>query len=114
MIYDLTNENRHITYTIGSNNMKNQVKNLTAMSKDFNKLTSDYDRFRFILDKPDYIMLMLDNDSTHAIYSSQATAGLTEKEIDSLPDLADFDSWLGNNEGLFIFLEAAGITVEGV
>ena len=113
MIYDLTNENRHITYTIGSNNMKNQVKNLTAMSKYFNKLTSDYDRFRFLLDNPDF-MLMLDNDSTHAIYSPQVTTGLTEKEFDSLPDLADFDYCLGNDGGVFILLRAVGIRAEGV
>lgn len=79
--------------------MKYDVK----LSKEFDRLSTDPERWEFVLNhKDEGIILNLDNDSTFIV-------------IKGLEDwYGDFDEYIGWSDGIFNLLEVIGIEAEGV
>ena len=91
--------------------MKNQVLKIIS---EFNALPDDIERYKFIK-RSLFLILILDNDGTWAILNGDVlTPNLTEDEIESLPELNNFDDFLGCSRGIFSLLKAVGIEAESV
>ena len=86
---------------------------LIKLAKEFNQLKSDESRYCFLLEHKGIFALRLDNDATYTTFSSGTFSNFPGNQIDSLPDLADFDHWLGSDAGVFILLDIIGIEADG-
>ena len=93
---------------------------LLKLIAKFNKLKSDKDRFRFLLEHKDVFKLNLDNDETFTTVSDETFKSLGidkwSVEADDWNDKItnDFDDYLGWSGGVFNLLRVVGIKVESV
>jgi len=95
-------------------------KHLKKSIGEFNKLKSDKDRFRFLLEHKGIFKLILDNDDMFLRISDGVLESLDidwySVEADILSDSikGKFDTFLGWSDGVFILLDVVGIEAESV
>ena len=93
---------------------------LLKLIAKFNKLKSDKDRFRFLLEHKDVFKLNLDNDETFTTVSDETFKSLGidkwSVEADDWNDKItnDFQDYLGWHDGVVCLLNVVGITAEPV
>jgi len=93
---------------------------LLKLIEKFNRLDSDKDRFRFILEHKGVFKLNLDNDDTFTTVSDDTLLSIgTDKwsaDADDWNDKItnDFYSYLGWSDGVVALLEVVGIEAEPV
>jgi len=81
------------------------------VTKEWNRLKTDKDRWIFVMWNKKWFRLKLDNDKTYVYFSSFVSAN---HDIDDLPELNNFDKWIGKSHGIFILLEILNIEAECV
>ena len=89
------------------------METLKKIANNWNALKTDIERWKYILEHKDQIMVMLDNDDTIPVFCPGLIPGWIE-DYDDLPSLNDFHQYLGNSEGVKDLLSVLGIKAEGV
>ena len=93
---------------------------LLKLIDQYNKLKSDEDRFRFLLEHKGVFKLNLDNDDTFTTVSDATFRSLRidkwSVEADDWNDKItnDFHDYLGWHDGVVCLLKVVGITAEPV
>ena len=93
---------------------------LLRLIEKFNRLDSDEDRFRFILEHKGVFRLNLDKDATYTVVSGETFKSLGidrwSVEADDWNDKItnDFHNYLGWHDGVVCLLKVVGITAEPV
>jgi len=90
------------------------MQELQRISKRWNDLANDKERWVYVLEHKDELVIMLDNDSAHPCFHDSVLPHGLEDYSEDVPDLNEFDRWIGNSPGLDDLMEALGIQVEGV
>ena len=90
------------------------INHLEGLINDFNELKTDKERFRFIIEHKGVFTLMLDNDQTIPIVSAHVFYQLSQQDFEALPELNEFDGYLGLFKGTFDLLDAIGVNCEPV
>jgi len=93
------------------------IDRLKANAKEWNKLGNDTDRFKYLFANKGIFIVILDNDQTSVDYHPKALKriGIDRWEAeDILPDLNDFDEYLGWSGGVVTLLEVIGLDAESV
>jgi len=86
------------------------MEKLKMIAERWSKLESDIERWKYVLYHRDEIGLRLDNDATYPTFCG----ALIPSGIEDLPELKEFDNWMGADQGVFDLLEVLGIEAEGV
>ena len=88
---------------------------LKSIADEFAELETDIEKYRYLISHPDksIFIFRLDNDDTYITFSDDAVDGLEDDQIDD-SELAEFESCIGNDNGVFDLLRAIGFKVEGV
>jgi len=82
-------------------------KEYEAIATQWNDQITDLERWKWLRDNPGKLVVMLDNDSTLVRFAAE----------DDAPEdiiLMNFESWVGNDDGIFYLLNAVEIRAEGV
>ncbi len=87
------------------------ISGINIVTKEWNSLETDKDRWLFMMWNKKWFRLKLDNDKTYVCFSSFVSA---DHDIDDLPDLNNFDKSVGNSHGIFILLDILNIEAESV
>ena len=83
----------------------------SPIAKQWNSLEGDRARWEYLLAHKEEISLVLDNDGTYACFHPSVIPEGTD--YDALPDLDNFSSWIGNDDGIYNLLDTLGIKAEG-
>lgn len=86
---------------------------LEKISKKWNALSGDVEKWKYLLSHKKEIAIRLDNDGTYCTFCE----GIIPNNIDNyddLPELNSFEDWVGNSPGLDILFPILGIEAEGV
>ena len=89
------------------------MEKLIAIAKRWNDLKTDEEKWKFILSHKKELEIRLDNDGTYPVFCEKIIPGLID-DWDDLPDLNDFEWWIGNAPGINTLLAVLGIGAEGV
>ena len=88
------------------------MDNLERIAKRWNAIKTDKDRWKYLLSHKKEIGLLLENDETYACLCKGIIPA--EEDWDSLPEMNNFDAWIGNDHGLNVLFEVLGIEAEAV
>lgn len=94
--------------------MKDDLKKLLNIFKNFNKLKTFKDQIMYIVVFKEYFSLILDNDTTLVQPSDKVLKGYNEEEIDSICDSIESHLYecIGQAEGIPSLLSCFGINVD--
>jgi len=81
------------------------MKNREEIVKEFKGLKNDIERFRYVIDHPEYnIKIMLDNDDTFGVFDDE----------EDWENILQFNDYLGWSDGIFSLLKALNVKHDGV
>lgn len=94
--------------------MKDDLKKLLNIFKNFNKLKTFKDQIMYIVVFKEYFSLILDNDTTLVRPSDKVLKGCNEEEIDSICDSIESHLYecIGQAEGIPSLLSCFGINAD--
>jgi hypothetical protein len=80
---------------------------MTKLSEQFRNASSDRERWKIVIDNPDKITIVLDNDMTMINFN-------LEKDEHGDTEYSTFSDFIGDSSGLFDLFDVLGIPCEGV
>ena len=89
------------------------MKQILKIQKEWNALKTDTERWTYLFANKDKLRLGLDNDCTQAEFHYDICPDGIE-DLSDLPDLNNFDEWLGWSDGVWHLLTFIGIEAEPV
>lgn len=89
------------------------MKKLKKIAKKWNALKSDKEKWEYVFSHKNELGLRLDNDSTYVTFRDEFIPKDIE-DLDDLPELNDFEWWVGNSPGLDDLFLILDIKAEGV
>lgn len=92
---------------------ENTMGILKSIQERWNAIKTDVDRWGYVLSHKNELGIMLDNDDTCVVFHPELIPDSIE-DIDDLPELNEFDEWIGNSPGLDALMEVLGIDANGV
>ena len=89
------------------------MKKIIQLAEKWNNLNTDLERWEFLIENKKTFIILLDNDDTGVQYQSSIVPSSCD-DLDDLPKLNWFDSWIGNAPGINDLMQTIGLVAEGV
>lgn len=91
--------------------MIKSAKQAKDLAKEYNKITKDIDRLKFLQKNKETMKVVLDNDCSMVAFITDVETTEEEDDICSI-DLNNFEDCHGWGDGNILLFEFAGITAE--